>query len=209
MRPSWHIARHALSGRRSRTILLVAAVTLAAALVTAVSTGMRTVQATVEYRISRSIGEVDARIIHRYGSPFEAGIADEVRTWPGVREAAPRVEGALTLARTDDRRDENGRRLRITAQARGVDTGRDEAFAQYDLLEGRMPGDPGEILVDPLTAALHTVTADGSGGGVHRFPLANTPALSGFQLYAQAIWLDACGSELLAATAGLAVTVRP
>ena len=94
MRPSWHIARHALSGRRSRTILLVAAVTLAAALVTAVSTGMRTVQATVEYRISRSIGEVDARIIHRYGSPFEAGIADEVRTWPGVREAAPRVEGA-------------------------------------------------------------------------------------------------------------------
>ena len=152
MRPSWHIARHALSGRRSRTILLVAAVTLAAALVTAVSTGMRTVQATVEYRISRSIGEVDARIIHRYGSPFEAGIADEVRTWPGVREAAPRVEGALTLARTDDRRDENGRRLRITAQARGVDTGRDEAFAQYDLLEGRMPVDPGEILVDPLTA---------------------------------------------------------
>ena len=29
MRPSWHIARHALSGRRTRTILLVLAVGLA------------------------------------------------------------------------------------------------------------------------------------------------------------------------------------
>lgn len=152
MRPSWHIARHALSGRKSRTILLMIAVTLAAALVTAVSTGVQTVQATVEYRISRSIGDVDARIIHRYGSPFEADVVDTVRTWPDVREAAARIEGALTLARADDRRDEDGRRLRITAQARGVDTGRDEAFSQYDLLEGRMPSDSTEILLDPLTA---------------------------------------------------------
>lgn len=152
MRPSWHIARHALAGRRSRTILLMIAVTLAAALVTAVSTGVRTVQATVEYRISRSIGDVDARIIHRYGSPFEAEVVETVRSWPDVREAAARIEGALTLARTDDRRDEDGRRLRITAQARGVDTGRDEAFSQYDLLEGRMPSDSTEILLDPLTA---------------------------------------------------------
>ena len=158
MRPSWHIARHALSGRRARTILLTVAVTLAAALVTAVSTGVRTVQATVEYRISRSIGNVDARIIHRYGSPFEAEIAEEVRSWPEVRQAAPRMEGALTLARLDDRRDKDGRRLRITAQARGVDTTRDEAFAQYDILEGRMPSGPSEILIDPLTGDSLQVT---------------------------------------------------
>ena len=151
MRPGWHIARHALSGRRTRTILLVVAVTLAAALVTAVSTGVRTVQATVEYRITRSIGNVDARIIHRYGSPFDAGLAEEVRSWPDVDEAAPRTEGALTLARLDDRRDRDGRRLRITAQARGVDTARNEAFSQYDILEGRAPTGPEEILIDPLT----------------------------------------------------------
>ena len=40
MRPSWHIARHVLSGRRVRTILLVIAVAMASALVTAVATGM-------------------------------------------------------------------------------------------------------------------------------------------------------------------------
>lgn len=152
MRPSWHIARHALSGRRTRTILLVLAVGLASALVAAVSTGMKTVQATVEHRISRAIGDVDARIIHRYGSPFEAEIAEEIRTWPGVREAAARTEGALTLARTDDRRDDDGRRIRTTAQARGVDATRQDSFAQYDLAEGRMPRDTTEILLDPLTA---------------------------------------------------------
>ncbi len=75
--------------------------------------------------------------------------------------------------------------------------------------QAQLPALGVQVLVDPVTAALHTTTADGFGGGVHRFPLANTPALSGFQLYAQAIWLDACGSELLAATPGLAVTVRP
>ena len=152
MQSSWHIARHALSGRRTRTVLLVVAVGLAAALVAAVSTGMRTVQATVEYRISRSIGDVDARIVHRYGSPFDPAIADEVRTWTGVRDAAARTEGAITLARTDDRRDRDGRRLRITVQARGVDASRQDAFNQYDLLEGRVPTNDEEILVDPLTA---------------------------------------------------------
>ena len=56
MRPSWHIARHVLSGRRVRTTLLVIAVAMASALVTAVATGMRTVQGSIEHRISRSIG---------------------------------------------------------------------------------------------------------------------------------------------------------
>ncbi len=66
-----------------------------------------------------------------------------------------------------------------------------------------------QVLVDPLTAAPQTVTSDAYGDGVHRFPLPSAPALNGFQLYAQAFWLDACGSELLAATAGLEVTLRP
>ncbi|MAC75392.1 MAG: hypothetical protein GY728_09715 [Phycisphaeraceae bacterium] len=152
MRPSWHIARHVLSGRRVRTILLVIAVAMASALVTAVATGMRTVQGSIEHRISRSIGAVDARVVHRYGSPFDAEVVEMVRTWPGVVEASPRVEGALTLARTDDRRDEDGRRIRLTVQARGVETERDAVFEQYDLLEGRFPRNQSEVLLDPLTS---------------------------------------------------------
>ena len=37
----------------------------------------------------------------------------------------------------------------------------------------------------------------------------NDPALAGLQLFAQAIWLDPCGSEWFASSAGLSVTVRP
>ncbi len=152
MKPSWHIAQHVLFGHKVRTTLLVIAVAMASALVAAVATGMRTVQASIEHRISRAIGSVDARVVHRYGSPFEADLAETVRTWPDVAEAAARVQGGLTLARTDDRRDEDGRRLRLTVQARGIDVDGNDTFDQYDLLEGRFPADPTEILLDPLTA---------------------------------------------------------
>lgn len=66
-----------------------------------------------------------------------------------------------------------------------------------------------EILVDPLTAVPETVFSDAYGDSSYAFGLANDPALAGFQLFAQAIWLDACGSELFASSAGLAVTVQP
>ncbi len=152
MKPSWHIAQHVLFGHKVRTALLVVAVALASALVAAVATGMRTVQASIEHRISRAIGAVDARVVHQYGSPFDASLVETVRTWPEVAEAAARIEGGLTLARIDDRRDEDGRRLRLTVQARGIDVDGNDAFDQYDLLEGRFPSDPSEILLDPLTA---------------------------------------------------------
>ena len=106
MKPSWHIAQHVLFGHKVRTALLVVAVAMASALVAAVATGMRTVQASIEHRISRAIGEVDARVVHRYGSPFDSSVVEGVRTWPDVKQAAARIEGGLTLARSDDRRDE-------------------------------------------------------------------------------------------------------
>ena len=152
MKPSWHIAQHVLFGHKVRTALLVVAVAMASALVAAVATGMRTVQASIEHRISRAIGEVDARVVHRYGSPFDSSVVEGVRTWPDVEQAAARIEGGLTLARSDDRRDEDGRRLRLTVQARGIEVDENDTFEQYDLLEGRFPTDPSEILLDPLTA---------------------------------------------------------
>ncbi|MCK5941146.1 MAG: beta-propeller fold lactonase family protein, partial [Planctomycetes bacterium] len=65
------------------------------------------------------------------------------------------------------------------------------------------------VLVDPVTAVPTTVFSDAHGDSGHSFPLANDPALAGFQLFAQALWLDSCGSELWASSAGLAVTVAP
>ena len=154
MRASWCIARHTLGGRKGRTILLIAAVMMGAALTASLSSGMRSLQASIEYRITKRIGNTDARIVHRYSGTFDGDLVDEVTTWPGVAEAAARLTGSLTLAREDGKRDEDGRRLRITAKARGVDVKNDQEFRQTDLKEGRLPEKPDEILVDPLTAQL-------------------------------------------------------
>ena len=152
MRASWRIARHALGGRKGRTTLLILAVTMGAALTSSLSTGMRSMQASIEYRITRAIGESDARIVHRYSGNFDADIVDEVETWPGVRKAAGRLMGSLTLARADGKTDADGRRLRLTAKARGVDASVDKQFRQVDLKAGRLPENTEEILIDPLTS---------------------------------------------------------
>jgi YVTN family beta-propeller protein len=66
-----------------------------------------------------------------------------------------------------------------------------------------------EVLVDPATASTPTIFSDAFGDTAHALALPNDPALSGLQLFGQAIWLDACGSQWFASSAGLTVTVRP
>lgn len=66
-----------------------------------------------------------------------------------------------------------------------------------------------EVLVDPATASTPTIFSDAFGESAHALSLPNDPALSGLQLFGQAIWLDACGSQWFASSAGLAVTVQP
>ena len=158
MKASLRIAQHALGGRKGRTALLIMAVTMAATLTASLSTGMRSMQASIERRITKAIGETDARVVHRYSSPFDASLIDEVRTWPGIKRAAARLVGSLTLSRADGMKDENGRKLRITAKARGVDVQHDSEFKQIDLLKGRLPESVSEILIDPLTSELLQAT---------------------------------------------------
>lgn len=66
-----------------------------------------------------------------------------------------------------------------------------------------------QLLIDPLTAVTYTVYAGAHGDTSQALPLANNPALGGVQIFAQTLWFDACGAQLFASTAGLAVTIRP
>ena len=102
MRALWPFARRSLLGRRGRTALLVAAVALATSLVVAVTSGMRTAQASLEASIARAMGETDARVVHRYAEPFDAALLDEVRSWPGVQRAAGRLLASITLEHPRD-----------------------------------------------------------------------------------------------------------
>ena len=66
-----------------------------------------------------------------------------------------------------------------------------------------------QVLVHPVLASTQTVVSDAHGEHVHAQPLPGDPALSGMQLFAQAVWFDPCFERRFSSTAGLALTLRP
>ncbi len=62
MRPAWRLAINSLSARRNRTLLLMAAVALSAALIAAVSCAMASVSSAVHVRMDQTVGKSDLRI---------------------------------------------------------------------------------------------------------------------------------------------------
>ncbi|MCE2885335.1 MAG: ABC transporter permease [Planctomycetaceae bacterium] len=152
MRALWPFARRSLLGRRGRTALLIAAVALATSLVVAVTSGLRTAQASLEASIARAMGETDARVIHRYAEPFDRALLEEVRGWPGVERAAGRLFASITLE-NPAARDAGDRARRATVQARGVMPDEDAFFREVEIEAGRRVERAGEVVLDPQTAA--------------------------------------------------------
>ena len=150
--PSWQLALRHLRGRRSRTVLLGCSVILASALVSAVGSGMNSMQVSLENRIDKAIGKTDARVVHENGSRFDKSLVEIISKAPGVQIAGSRLYGSLTLARSDGRLDEDGRLKRVTSNARGSDLDADNGFEQIELESGRHVAAENEIIIDPLTA---------------------------------------------------------
>jgi len=65
------------------------------------------------------------------------------------------------------------------------------------------------VLVDPASAVTLGITADGFGQGVMPWSIPPSASNVGLQVFAQALWLDLCGSQLWASSPGLRVTIRP
>jgi len=89
--------------------------------------------------------------------------------------------------------------------------GRPQTVGIFSLSLGaaHFPGLGVQVLVHPLLASTQTVWSDAHGEHVHPQPLPGDPALSGMQLFAQAIWFDPCGERRFSSTPGLALTLRP
>ena len=98
MRAVWLLSINALSGRRTRTALLVGAVALATTLVAAVSCAMTSLSAGMAQRVTASLGSADIRVRHIGEQRFDAGVVEMVRGAEGVRSAAARLRAAVTLA---------------------------------------------------------------------------------------------------------------
>jgi len=149
---SLRLAFSSLTGRRAHTILIVAAVSLAASLFAAVSVLIGTVTGNVEFRLNQVVGATQVRIIHQFAGRFEDDVLERVRTWPEVKHATGLLIAPMTLVRADGRTDpETERPLRVTATAVGIDPAMDPIFTMHDIREGRRPERPNEVLIDPLT----------------------------------------------------------
>jgi putative ABC transport system permease protein len=98
MRPAWRLAIKSASGRRSRSALLVATVALSAALITAVSCAMASLDYAIRQNVVAMVGLGDGQITGASASQtISARLLDTVRSWPEVEFAAGQLQEGVTL----------------------------------------------------------------------------------------------------------------
>lgn len=159
MRPAWRLAISNLSERRSRTLLLAAAVALSASLISAVACGMASLRRGVETRLETTVGAGDLRLRAIGGAKLlERTLADEAEKWPEVARVAPRLYQQLAVsskrpyweaargAPGEFRREY--RELTSSALAIGVVSERERLLRPLEFVEGGWPERAGEIVLD-------------------------------------------------------------
>lgn len=150
MRPAWRLAINSLSGRRSRSALLIGAVALSAALIVTVACAMWSIQRALNAHVDAAVGQADLRLKPAgTGKTLPITWLQTVQTWPEVAHATGRLEAPLAVTFTPPGDSEP---LRATALGHGVD-GSDLAVVP-DLIAGRHARAHDEIVVDALLADL-------------------------------------------------------
>lgn len=158
MRPEWRLAISNLSERRSRTALLVATVALSAALIAAVACAMNSVQSSARRQVLATVGAADAviRPITK-GQPLPEGVVALAGSWAEVARARSLTTVSLQVRAALDTlvADPDGT---YTPQKRRYASGCvltvADALSASDaeLLDGRWPTAPDEIVVDATLA---------------------------------------------------------
>lgn len=158
MRPEWRLAISSAFARPSRTLLLVGAVVLSAALIAAVSCAMASITKAVGVQVDQTVGRGDVRVgpAGRNGV-VPASTLELVRAWPETSLATSRTQSSLSLMFKRDAWVIPANAIgyeyaRVecvgNAMATGVDPELDTKFRATLLVEGRLPSAPGEIVVD-------------------------------------------------------------
>ncbi len=146
MPAAWRLAINSLSGRLSRSLLLIAAVALSSALIAAVSSAMASLDAALLQRAKVMLGSADLRIHHPSGGTFDSTVAQIASRWPEVAIAIPRARDSLAL---HDQRSGKQDALLVF----GIDPALEPRVRAFDLVSGRLVQGDGEILLDEKAAA--------------------------------------------------------
>jgi putative ABC transport system permease protein len=161
MRSLWRLGISSVFQRRSRAWLLVAVVALSAMLISAVGVATGSIRAAVDARVEGMLGRADVRIrASGAGGAFDGALLDRVRAWPEVDVAAGRLTGPATLrfvrpmwaqvegapgSWTRTTKD-----IRATTVVVGITPDGESLVRGLELIEGRLPGAPDEIVLDQM-----------------------------------------------------------
>lgn len=160
MRAAWRLARSVCSARPSRVALLTAAVALATALVAAIACAMASLDAAVRSQLDAAMGTAEVRVQPAGGETMPDAVLARVRAWEGVRSAHGRLEDTVSLGINlptlepgpDGRWTAQARTYRVNAFLTGVDLEAEFAARPPELIAGRLPTGPNELLIDAAMA---------------------------------------------------------
>lgn len=145
MRPAWRLGINSLSGRSSRSLLLIAAVALSAALITAVSCSMASLNKGVRKRVETTVGAADLRVQRIGRDVFSADVLGQVEAWPEVTLAVGRLGGPIPLKNPRTGKD-------FASVGNGVMPDRELLVRPQTLVEGRFVRDDGDVALQEQTA---------------------------------------------------------
>ncbi len=97
MRAAWRLSINGLAGRRSRSGLLIGAVALSTALVSAVACALASLNAGMQQRVDSSLGRADIRVREVAGGRFDGAVLDLIESQAEVELTSPRTKGAISL----------------------------------------------------------------------------------------------------------------
>lgn len=162
MRPAWLLAIKSASERRSRWVLLVLAVALSAALISAVLVGLYSVNIGLQRRVARTVGSGDLRIRAVGGvTAVPQSLVEVAAQWPEVTSAVPRLQRQLILEivrpvwEPASREQPQGthtqrfKRINSSLTATGI-TPAEHDLRPQEFVEGRWPNADNEIVLDEL-----------------------------------------------------------
>ena len=164
MRAALRLARSICSARRSRVGLLAGAVALSVVLVSAIACAMASLNAAFRAQIDTQIGTAEVRLLPARGDTLDAALLDEVRAWPGVQRALPRLQDTLSLvvklptlrpmisADPEGAQEAIGVRYATNAFVNGIDPEVEFIGRPIELISGRYPQKLDEITIDGRVA---------------------------------------------------------
>jgi putative ABC transport system permease protein len=178
MRAAWRLGISALSGRRSRTVLLIGAVALSAALVAAVACAIGSLNETIRAQLDRQLGTAESRISPVGTAPIGASVLELAASWEGVEAATGRASSVQTLTAVLSVLEQDGgawtrreRTAAVGAEVLGVDPATEFGEDRVELVAGRAPAADDEIVLDGLVAGrMSGVGVLGGGNDTPRSP---------------------------------------